>query len=358
MIHFHQPVAVTGATGYVAGELIRQLLLLGADVHACVRVSCKAEKRDAIANLANIEATNGKQGTLTFFDTDLLEKNSFDRAFAGCGIVFHTASPFIIDAKDPQSDLITPAVEGTQNVLNSVSRASSVKRVILTSSVAAMYGDNRDITGYPNGTLNEDCWNTTSSLSHNPYALSKTLAEQAAWQMHDAQKHHSKTPWQLITIHPSLVIGEPVSLHVSSDSFNLIKRMLDGTMRFGCPKWGVGVVSVHDVALAHILAAHHSNAHGRYIVSAENTDFYSLTSALKPTFNAYPLPHNQVPKWLIWLLGSMFDKSLTRKMVSKNINVAWQANTQKSQTELGLRYQPIEPELAKMARFIIDKHLL
>ncbi len=351
MITFNQPVAVTGATGYVAGELIKQLLALGAHVHACVRANCPPQKREAISNLIKNDTLEGKQAALTFFETDLLEKNSFDTAFKGCGIVFHTASPFIIDAKDPQKDLITPAVEGTHNVLNSVNCAQSVKRVVLTSSVAAMYGDNSDITS--DGELDEHCWNTTSTLHHNPYALSKTLAEQAAWQIHDAQ-----TQWQLITINPSLVIGEPLSARVSSDSFNLIKRMLDGTMRFGCPKWGVGAVSVHDVALAHILAAHNSKANGRYLISAENTNFYTLACLLKPMFNHYPLPKNSAPKWLIWLLGSLFDKSLTRKMVSNNIDVVWQANTQKSQTELGLHYQPIQPVLEKMAHFIIKNDLL
>lgn len=55
----------------------------------------------------------------------------------GSSLVFHVASPFFIDATDPQAQLVDPAVKGTTNVLGSVVRhKAGVRRVVLTSSVA------------------------------------------------------------------------------------------------------------------------------------------------------------------------------------------------------------------------------
>ena len=96
-------------------------------------------------------------------------------------MVFHTASPFIRVIKDPQKDLVDPAKKGTKNVLGSANKTESVKRVVVTSSCAAIYGDGEDVLKMPNQELTEDLWNTSSSLDHQPYSFSKTVAEKEAW---------------------------------------------------------------------------------------------------------------------------------------------------------------------------------
>ena len=110
-------------------------------------------------------------------ESDLLKEGSYNDAMVGCQIVIHTASPFLLETKNPQKDLIDPALKGTINVLNSVNETSTVTRVVLTSSVAAIYGDAIDSLGYPNRTLDESIWNTSSSLKNSEYSYSKTLAE-------------------------------------------------------------------------------------------------------------------------------------------------------------------------------------
>ncbi|MEO1001420.1 MAG: NAD-dependent epimerase/dehydratase family protein, partial [Pseudomonadota bacterium] len=155
------PVLVTGATGYVAGWIVRRLLEEGFAVHAAVRDPENAEKT---AHLTAMAAE--LPGTLQLFRADLLEPGSYGAAMAGCGVVFHTASPFSTNVADPQRDLIDPAVKGTENVLASVNETESVTRVVLTSSCAAIYGDAADCAAAPNGTLTEEIWNTTSSVDH------------------------------------------------------------------------------------------------------------------------------------------------------------------------------------------------
>ena len=134
------PVLVTGGNGYIASWLVKYLLEDGIDVHATVRDPSNDTKVGHLKQIAK-----GASGTLTLFEADLLHDGAFDEAMTGCELVFHTASPFVISGiKDPQKDLVDPAVQGTRTVLESANRVSSVKRVVLTSSVVSIYGDAAD----------------------------------------------------------------------------------------------------------------------------------------------------------------------------------------------------------------------
>ena len=76
-------------------------------------------------------------GSVELVEADLLVEGAFDAAFAGCRYVFHTASPFFIEAGDPQAQLVDPAVKGTRNVMQAVARnKADVRRIVLTSSCA------------------------------------------------------------------------------------------------------------------------------------------------------------------------------------------------------------------------------
>ena len=168
-------VVVTGATGFVAGWIIKQLVEAGVCVHATVR---DPNDENKVAHL--LEISRRGPGEVILFQSNLLEPRSFDDSIAGCSIVFHTASPFLLKFNDAQKDFINPAMHGTQNVLEAVNSVSSVERVVLTSSCAAIYGDADECELAPNGMLNEDIWNTTSSVTHQPYSYSKTVAKRKA----------------------------------------------------------------------------------------------------------------------------------------------------------------------------------
>ena len=173
---------VTGATGFVAGWLVKRLLDEGMTVHAAVRNPDNKEKHLHLDSIAD-----HSKGSIKYFKSNLLEKGSYAEAMKGCELVFHTASPFSNDVKDPQKDLIDPAVLGTQNVLDTANQTPSVKRVVLTSSCAAIYTDAIDAQNAPGGILTEDVWNTSSSIDYQPYSYSKTLAEKKAWEMANNQ---------------------------------------------------------------------------------------------------------------------------------------------------------------------------
>ena len=336
---------VTGGTGFVAGWIIKQLVDAGVNVHATVRDPSDDAK---VGHL--LELSQNGPGSVTLFQADLLEAGSFNAAVEGCSFVFHTASPFILKFNDPQRDLIDPALKGTQNILEAVSSSDSVERVVLTSSCVAIYGDADECAFAPNNMLNESIWNTTSSAFHQPYSYSKTVAEKEAWKIAEAQEK-----WSLVVINPSLVLGPTVSGKSTSASHDICLQMGDGTMKAGAPPFEIGMVDVRDVADAHIRAAYILDASGRHIVSNESCTPMKLSKMLKEQFEQYPLPKKELPKWLVWLVGPIMDKSMTRKVIAKNMGHSWKADNSKSKEKLGLEYRSLNTSIIEMFQQIIDE---
>jgi nucleoside-diphosphate-sugar epimerase len=341
-----KPVMITGATGYVAGWIVKKLLEEGMTVHAPVR---NPENKDSLKYLDAIVLKT--KGAIKYFKADLLTEGSYDEAMKGCELVFHTASPFINTVKDPQKDLVDPALIGTKNVLASVNRTESVKRVVLTSSCAAIIGDARDCEGYPNGVATEAQWNTTSTIYHQPYSYSKTVAEHSAWEINKAQNR-----WDLVVINPSLVIGPGLNPNATSESFNLLRQLGDGSMKTGVPVFYIGVVDVRDLAEAHYSASFKPEAEGRHIISAENTDFLSLSLMLQKKYgNKYPLPKRTMPKFLVWLAAPMVG--FKRKMISLNVGYKWQVDNSKSIKVLNMKYRPAEVSIVEFFQQMIDNKI-
>lgn len=339
------PVCVTGATGYVAGWIVKRLLEEGLTVHATVRDPTNEKK---LAHLRKAEAD--APGTLKFFHADLVEPGSFRDAIEGCAVVVHTASPFKLQVDDPYKDLVKPAEDGTRNVLESVNEVSSVTRVVLTSSCAAIYGDNADLQSTPRGVFDEEVWNTSSSLEHQPYSYSKTRAERAAWEVADAQSR-----WTLVVINPSLVMGPGLKIHGGSESFSIIKQMGDGTMKTGVPNMGFGVVDVRDLAEAHLRAAFVPEAKGRHVVSGHDTSFPEMAKHLLPSYgDAFPIPRRTLPKWLIWLVGPMMSDALTRRSISLNVDHPFKGDNSKSREALGVTYRPLSETMNDFFAQLVD----
>ena len=93
-INKNLPVMVTGATGFVAGWIIKKLLENQIVVHAAVR---DPKDENKISHLKELAKEN--KGIIKFFKSDLLQDNSYKNAMDGCEIVFHTASPFTLGLK-------------------------------------------------------------------------------------------------------------------------------------------------------------------------------------------------------------------------------------------------------------------
>ncbi|XP_050142113.1 phenylacetaldehyde reductase-like isoform X2 [Malus sylvestris] len=188
-------VCVTGASGYVASWLVKLLLQRGYAVKASVRDPNDTNKTEHLLSL------DGAKERLHLFKADLLEEGSFDAVVDGCVGVFHTASPVQFSVTDPQAELVEPAVKGTLNVLQSCVKFPAVKRVVMTSSMAAVMSTGKPLTS--DVVVDETYYSDPLFCEKIKqwYRLSKTLAEQAAW------KFAEENGIDLVTLHPGFTIG-------------------------------------------------------------------------------------------------------------------------------------------------------
>nr|XP_006823935.1 PREDICTED: bifunctional dihydroflavonol 4-reductase/flavanone 4-reductase-like [Saccoglossus kowalevskii] len=173
-----QLVLVTGASGYIASHVVQQLLKNGYRVRGTVRSKKNATKVQHLLNLCP-----DAQHELELVEADLLDVESWKPAVDGCSHVIHVASPFPSEAPKHEDEIIKPALEGTLNVLKACQNAGTVKRVVVTSSIAAVSGG---FTGESNVVFSEKDWPNVDTIG--TYEKSKTLAEKAAWDFVDKLK--------------------------------------------------------------------------------------------------------------------------------------------------------------------------
>ncbi|WP_353248940.1 NAD-dependent epimerase/dehydratase family protein [Salinisphaera sp. T31B1] len=342
------PVLVTGGNGYVASWVVKYLLEDGQNVHATVR---DVSNKDKVGHLEGIAAE--APGTLTLFEADLLDPGAFDEAMAGCRVVFHTASPFVIaGVEDPEAELVRPAVEGTENVLASVEHTASVERVVLTSSVVAVYGDAADMADAGLYAFDERHWNTTSSVDHQPYNYSKVCAERRAWELNDAQQR-----WQLVTINPGFVLGPSLTRASASTSLSTMKQFGNGTLRLGAPELYFGVVDVRDVAEAHRRAGFLPKVSGRHIATSGTVSMLEMGRMLTEAFGKrYPFPSRTLPKWLLWLVGPF--QGLPRRFVERNVGHRLDFDNGYIKRDLDMRFRTVRETVQSHFQQMLDDGLV
>ncbi|KAJ7662730.1 D-lactaldehyde dehydrogenase [Mycena polygramma] len=256
-------VLVSGANGYVAVWVVRALLENGFSVRGAVRSADKG------THLKKLFAPHGDKFELAVVP-DITQEGAFDEAVKGVDAIEHTASPFHHKADDP-AELLEPAIQGTVGILQSAMKCgTSVKRVVVTSSTAAVMN-----TSNTPQVLSELDWNDQAVQevekkgreASNPYKYqaSKTLAERAAWEF--AKKHAGEITWDLSVMNPPLVLG-PI-LHAVSSPSDLNTSCLAMYNAFTKPDGAAGGgnwVDVRDLALAHVRALQKEAAGGERII--------------------------------------------------------------------------------------------
>jgi nucleoside-diphosphate-sugar epimerase len=252
------------------------------------------------------------------------------------------ASPFTLRYKDAVNELINPALQGTKNVLGAATQSGTVKKVILTSSTVAVYGDNIDMKekGLPEFT--EADFNTSSSLTHQPYAYSKVLAEKEAWKIAGAQNQ-----WKLVVMNPAFVMGPMFALASDSESLQFMKDMLGGKYRTGGADLEFAFVDVRDVAKAHRLALESDHAEGRFILCSTVKGFMEVADIIRKKYGKkFKLPLMKTPTFMLYFVGWMFG--LNYKYIFRNIGHPIKINNSKSTRELGMTYIPFETTILDM----------
>lgn len=335
MVVTEAPILVTGVTGFVASRIVEQLLARGYRVRGTVR------SLEKTASLAPLRVLSGAAERLELVEADLLKEGAFDAAALGCTHVVHSASPYTMAVKDPQRDLVDPAVKGTRNVLAAAARAGTVKRVVLTSSMAA-------ITDEPDGerVLTEADWNVKSTLDRNPYYLSKTLAEKAGWDF-VANQHPG---FELIAINPFLVIG-PSLVPALNTSNQILADILKGAYP-GLISLTWGFVDVRDVADAHLRALETPSASGRYLCAGEAISMRVLVQLMIRLGwkNGHKLPSlgldGSFGNRVVRLLSYVQPKGVGAYLRT-HVGRVPRYDNGKIQRELGVHFRPVETSVAE-----------
>jgi len=272
MSNSDKTIAVTGASGYIAGHIIRILLEKGYKVRAVVRDLAKTEKYDFLKKFPQ------KDGQMEFVAADITDIGAYNKIFAGCHGVIHTATPYTYAAADPQKEIVEPAVNGTLHAMNAAIDAK-VKRIVVTSSGGAMFHFPVE-NGY---VFSEKDWNSGSSLTINAYFHSKRLAEEAAWNVY---RSSDPPKVELAVVNPLFVVG-PTQSPILNTSLTTIKKYLTNDVAQAHPGF-VGFIDVRDVANAHVIAMENPDAAGkRLICAAEVHSWKDMALTLQKLFPKY-----------------------------------------------------------------------
>jgi nucleoside-diphosphate-sugar epimerase len=337
-------VLVTGGSGFIGSHCILHLLAGGHQVRTTVR-SLKREA-DVRALLKQGGAEPGDR--LSFFAADLEKDVGWPEAVAGCDYVLHVASPFPPTVPKDENELIVPAREGALRVLHA-SRDARVKRVVLTSSFAAIgYGQPAQVAPF-----NETNWTDPQGDDVRPYVKSKTLAERAAW---DFIAKEGGT-LELSVVNPVGVFG-PVLGPDYSTSILIVQRLMDGALP-GCPKLYFGVVDVRDVADLHLRAMTQPAAKGERFLAVAG-DFLSMSeiaTVLKSRMGdaAKRVPTRQLPNWLV-RIASLRDPAV--KQIVPELGKRKNATNEKAKRVLGWAPRSNEESIVATAESLIQLGLL
>ena len=294
-------VLVTGGSGYIASFCIAQLLAEGMHVSTTVRsLAREAQVRTAVGKLVQAD------DRLKVMVADLNAEAGWLEACLGCSGVLHVASP--IPSRNPKSDddLVRPARDGALRVLRAA-RAAGVKRVVMTSSTAAVaYGHGGRSQPFTEADWSDPGERTDSSA----YERSKMIAERAAWDWHAGEGGGL----ELVTICPGAVIG-PVLGEDFSASLDIVRRLIDGSLP-GLPHFGWPLADVRDIADLHIRALRAPNAVGQRFIGAG--PFYWMEDIARVLREHMPelvgrVPKRRLPSWLV-RLSSVVDPVLRGRL--------------------------------------------
>lgn len=324
---------VTGGSGYIAGYIIRMAIDAGWEVNTTIR------------NLARENEVRGWLGTdnskLHFFAADLMSDTGWADAVAGCSHVAHVASPLPTNAPTSDDELIVPAREGALRALR-FARDAGVKRVVMTSSVAAISYGHRGKTRFT-----EADWTDVNSPDAYAYVKSKTIAERAAreWIAREGGG------LEYCTVNPSLVLG-PLLAADFSTSLEAIKKLMDGSMP-GLPRLGFGIVDVRDVAAMHVQLLTEAGVDGeRFIASGPFMWMEDIAAILRSGLGAdgRKVPTRRLPTWLMRILAN-FDPVI--RQVKGELGNVRENDASHARERLGWVPRPAEESILDTARDLI-----
>lgn len=290
-----EKILVTGATGFIAGHCILELLAGGYEVRGTVRDPGRTESLRAV-----LSRHSERAGDIELVQASLTDAQSWQAAVRGCDGVLHIASPVPIEQPKNAQEIVGAAREGAVNVL-SAAREQGIRRVVMTSSVSAVAAGH----GHRDHVYTSEDWSDIHSPRLTPYELSKTVAERAAWDQAAADGGP-----ELAVINPAFVLGPALESDYGS-SLEILVRLMRGDYPL-VPRLGFNFVDVRDVAALHRIVYENRDAAGnRYICSNGFRWVVDIARHLRAEFPEYArkLPRREAPNLLVRAIA-LFDKAV------------------------------------------------
>ena len=335
----NKKIFVTGASGFIGSHCVIDLLEHGYQIVGTIRDMSREKTLRKI--FSRLELNNDK---VIFKKGDLRNPKSILSAMHGCDAVFHVASPVpIVQPKTRKGilDIIKTAEFGTQNVLSAAMKLG-VDRIILTSSVATIFGSDRKKVTYDSSD-----WANPEGKGVNPYTKSKILAEKAAW------KFCNQNLINLTTIHPSLVLGPALETDYGS-SLEAIIKILRKELPL-LPNFGFEIVDVRDTASLHRIALENPGAFGKRLIASQ--DFMWFKTIAQIIDRSYP--EKQIPTQV---MPDFFTKSLSifipeLRQITQDLGREKRLDSKPS-ISLGWKPRPLQNTIIDSTQSLIDLGLV
>jgi dihydroflavonol-4-reductase len=322
---------VTGGTGFIGANIVRELLKQEFDVRVLLR---KDSDRRNIEGLSVVECCG-----------DLRDSTSLDNALDGCDVLFHTAASYALWSANPQ-EVYESNVKGTENILRAAMR-TNIKKVIYTSTESTIGIPHHGIPG------NEEMTSLPDELSGD-YKKSKLMAEKLALKMYRDEG------LPLVVVNPTLPIGaydiKP------TPTGQLIVDFLNHKMPAYVDS-GLNAVDVQDVALGHVLAYEKGRIGERYILGNKNVTFREILVMLEG-ITGIEAPKVKFPFW--FALGAAYvDEFVSGKVLKKHPRVPLAGvktarkiryfDCSRAVIELGMPQTPVETALETAVNWFREK---
>ena len=350
------PVAVTGCSGFTGAHMVRELVVHGYQVRACIRDANSWRGVDCInylSRLPNVEVIDG---------CDLFTAGSFEKGLAGCSGLFHLAAVLgnSADGKsqplgsgDRAKDVYDGGIVGTQNVLDAINATGSIKRMVYTSSMAAVAGAKRETLpeGYE--------WTETDWASdevdpadwehpRNAYSRSKVDTE----RLIDAAAEKGGGQWDVVTMNPAMICGPLLFKAQVGQWIEQIGRLAGG-LEINWPTrmdMYYNIIDVRDLVKAHRLAAestvdHRATAGGsRYILHGTGG-----RSSLRLGTEIAAIIREQFPSFVLGTAETVSESGEPVTLAAGQFN-----DCKKAKTVLGATIRPIEDTIRDVVESSIE----
>ncbi|WP_421945307.1 NAD-dependent epimerase/dehydratase family protein [Pedobacter sp.] len=318
-------ILVTGGTGFLGSELIKQLTDNGLAVRALKRKT--SEIPSLLNNIKLVE----------WVDADINEPSALEDAFTGITKVFHCAA-FVSLNSNHKKQLFHVNIDGTSNIVNLC--LDNNCRLVHVSSIAAL-GEAKKGSQI----TEKDFWEYDSKA--HAYGLSKYEAEMEVWR-------GITEGLDAVIVNPSVIIGKNAGFEGSGAIFKLVK---DGFPFY--TNGASGFVDVDDVVKYMIALMDSEVTAERFILSSENIHYKDLFTSIANGFGV-KAPTKEAKPWMLGIAWralkffSIFTRnhpSITKDTAKSSVTLCYYSND-KIIKQTGIQFKPLSNSIAEITQHL------